>query len=105
MGYNYFSCRMGGRVAGSIGTNANSASVEVEVEVEVEAELGNDMILFYCMLIFWSQLNCIDFDTYCFIISKQIGSQFSASWVYFVDVLLLVLSILTFQLSTLFPIS
>ena len=29
------------RVAGSIGTNANSASVEVEVEVEVEAELGN----------------------------------------------------------------
>ena len=32
---------VGGRVAGSIGTNANSASVEVEVEVEVEAELGN----------------------------------------------------------------
>ena len=30
---------VGGRVAGSNGTNANSASVEVEVEVE--AELGN----------------------------------------------------------------
>ena len=34
----------GGRVAGSIGTNANSASVGVEVEVEVEAELGKNII-------------------------------------------------------------